>query len=389
MENIVIAGFARTAIGKYMGIFKNVAIDILGSKILDEVIKKENINKNDITDVITGIVLQAGAGQNIARQIAINSNLNNETICYNVNFVCGSSMKAIDIACMTLKLKKSKMIAVIGIENMSLAPYLISKDEENIDKTNFKDSVVYDGLTDFKTKKKMGELVENLKYKYHITREDVDKLAYMSQKKVINAYNNNHFEKEILPIEIDGTIYFKDEYPRFNIEYEKLTKLKPAFVENGITTAGNSSGINDGASVLILTTKKYAIENNLKIYAEILDLEEVGIEPEDMAEAPIYSTDKILKNNNLKINDLDSIEITEAFAIQVLSFLKYFNLKYDDVNSNGGSISLGHPIGSNGTRIVVSLLNNMIEKNSKLGLATLCIGGGNGMSILLKRENYE
>lgn len=389
MENIVIAGFARTAIGKYMGIFKNVAIDILGSKILDEVIKKENIDKKDITDVITGVVLQAGGGQNIARKIAINSKLNNETICYNVNFVCGSSMKAIDIACMTLKLKKSKMIAVIGVENMSLSPYLLNKNFETFDKSLLVDSAMYDGLTDYKTNKKMGELVESLKYTYDITREDVDKLAYMSQKKVIKAYENKHFEKEILPIEIDGTIYFKDEYPRFDIDYEKLSKLKPAFLENGITTAGNSSGINDGASVLILTTKKYALENNLNIYAEIVDLDEVGIEPENMAIAPIYSTEKILKNNKLKIHDIDNIEITEAFSIQVLSFLKHFNLKYEDVNENGGSISLGHPIGANGTRIVVSLLNNMIEKNSKLGLATLCIGGGNGMSILLKREQNE
>lgn len=385
MKKIVVVGFGRSAIGKFGGSLKNTNLSVISSKILNKVLDKFKIKKEYIDELIIGNVLSAGLGQNISRQIAINSNLKNETISYTVNYVCGSSLKALELGMNSLLLNKSNLIVVGGIENMSNSPYLInSRFSKNLGNFEMKDELLIDGLIDAKHNIHMGEIAENLAKKYNFSFEELNQIAFDSQQKSIIAHNNNYFDEIIKIDEIEN-----DEGIRFDTNLEKLSKLKGAFIKNGVVTAGNSSTINDGVAFVVITTYKFAKENNLDILFELVDIENIGVDPLDMAIAPIYSTEKILKKHNLKISDIDKIELNEAFASQVLAFLRHFNLNYKDINDFGGAISLGHPIGASGIRILTTLFTILNRSNKNLGLASLCIGGGFAMTAIVRRYENE
>ena len=352
---IAIIKAKRSAIGKYNGMYKDTKIIELGSELIKSLIKDIKID-----EVIIGNVLSSGHGQNIARQIAINSGIDVDIPAYTINMVCGSSLKAIWSASQSIISGDNKIVLAGGIEKMT--------DSQNM---------IIDGLTDAFSNNHMGITAENICEKYNITRKELDDFAYLSQQRAKNAIINNIFSDEIYDDKID-------EYPRLNLEREKLDELKPVFKENGKITAGNSSGINDGASFLILSDINYAKEMNYDVLAYIKGFSSSGCDPQYMGIAPIYSTKKLLKKFNLSVDDIDLFEINEAFSAVVLAFSKELNVPLEKININGGGISLGHPIGTSGARILTTLIYNLKRNKLKRGIATLCIGGGQGISVLIE-----
>lgn len=387
----------RSAIGSYLGTLKDVSPGPLAGIIIKDLTKQ--IDKNIIDEVIVGNILSAGHSQGIGRQASIYGGLDESVVAYSLNMLCGSGMKAVINAVCEIKSSQKDIIIAGGVENMSQSPYLVSHTSRSglrLGDSRLIDSIVNDALTDAFEGFHMGITAENIAKKYNISREEQDKYAISSQEKAIKADNLNLFQDEISPISIDtkkGEICFnKDEYINKNTSLEKLSKLRPAFKKDGTVTAGNASGINDGASFTLLASE-YAVEKyNLNPLFEIVDTSQVGINPAFMGLAPAYAISKLLDKHHLHFNDIDLYEINEAFAAQCLGvheiLKEKYNLSSDEINKktnvNGSAIALGHPVGASGNRIIVTLIYEMLRRKSRYGIASLCIGGGMGTAILLK-----
>jgi acetyl-CoA C-acetyltransferase len=391
MIEVVIVSAVRTPIGNFGGMFKNTSAVELGSVILKESLQKISLNPNEIDEVILGNVLGAGLGQNVARQVSIKAGIPKEVPAFTINKVCGSGLKSLVLAAQSIALGDNEIVVAGGTENMSQAPYLLPNMRfgKRMGNCTVIDSVLSDGLMDAFDDIHMGITAENIAEKYKLTREEQDQLALNSQKRAKEAIINHKFDAEIIPVKIkqrngkEITVN-QDEFPRFDTSKEKLSNLKSSFKELGTVTAGNSSGINDGAAILILMSKEKADSLGIKPLATIISYASCGVDPKIMGTGPIFSTKKALEKANISIKDIDLIESNEAFAAQALSVIKNLGLDMDIVNVNGGAIALGHPIGASGGRIMVSLVHEMVKRKSKLGLATLCIGGGQGISMIIR-----
>ncbi len=386
INEIVILGATRTPIGTYKGSLKHVKADQLGSIVIKEVINKANINKNDIDEVIMGQVLTSATGQNPARQAAINSGLSNLIPAYLVNQVCGSGLRSVISGFQTIKLSEAKYIICGGQENMSAAPHALAyRDEKELSEDKLIDTMINDGLMDAFNDYHMGVTAENIADKFKISRQEQDEFALKSQIKAETSANENRFKDEIVKVDLDKYFLDKDEYPRKNLTIKDLEKLKTVFRENGTVTPGNSSGLNDGAAAVVLSTLDEAKKKSLRPLVKIISWSSVGVEPSLMGLGPINAVRAALKKANWKIDDVDLFEINEAFAAQSIAVIKELNIDEKKVNVNGGAIALGHPIGASGTRILVTLIHEMVRENKSKGCATLCIGGGMGIAICIEK----
>lgn len=399
MEKVFIVGAKRSPIGSFLGTLKNVHPAELGSTVLKATLEESKICAKDIDEVIIGNVLPAGLGQGIARQISINSGFPVEVPAYSLNMVCGSGMKTVMNGFTSIKAGIFHSIVAGGVENMSKAPFITPgsiRQGNKLGSVNSEDHIILDALTDVFNNYHMGITAENIADKYSISREDQDVFAFTSQERAINAIDTGKFEKEIVPIVIKGrkeTITFdKDEYPNRKTTKEILGKLRTAFKKDGTVTAGNSSGINDGASMIVLASEKKVNELSLEPLAEIISIGQGGVDPSLMGLGPVPAIRVALKNANLELKDMDLIELNEAFASQSLGVIEELSLEHkvttdwikEITNVNGGAIALGHPVGVSGNRIIVTLIHEMKKRNSKYGLASLCIGGGMGTAIIIK-----
>jgi len=391
MEEVVIVSAVRTPITAFNGSFANTSAVELGRNVVEEALKRINLDANQVDEVIFGNVLQAGLGQNPARQISINAKIPNSVPAYTVNKVCGSGLKAIHLAAQSIMLGEADVVIAGGTENMSQAPFLLPNSRWGMRMGNQDviDTIIHDGLTDAFTDQHMGLTAEILVEKFNMTRQELDEYALLSQSRAEKAIKSNRFEDEIVPVKItskgkESTVE-QDEHPRFGLTIENLSRLKPVFKEGGTVTAGNSSGINDGAAALILMSKEKALNLGLPILAKLVAVASAGVEPELMRVGPIPSTKKALEKAKWSIDDIDLIEINESFAAQTLAVVKELKLDMNKVNVNGGAIALGHPIGASGARILVSLIHEMIKQDKNKGLATLCIGGGQGITMLIEK----
>ena len=392
MDNnkVVITSAYRTAIGSYGKSLKNTNSFDLGSRVIQTSIENLKLKKTDIDEIIMGQVLTGGLGQNPARQAAIKSGIPKEVPAYIVNQVCGSGIRSIASGYQSIKAGDAKVIIAGGQENMSLAPHAIHlRDGKKLGDTELIDTMIKDGLWDAFNGYHMGVTAENVAEKFQITREDQDKFALQSQKKAIEAQKGKKFNDEIVNYKVKSKkseINFnKDEHPREEINLETLARLKPAFKKNGTVTAGNASGINDGAAVVTLMTSEEAEKKKIKKLVSIKSWASCGVDPALMGTGPIPSSKKALELAGWEIKDVDLFEINEAFAAQSLAVLKTLSIPEEKVNVNGGAIALGHPIGASGTRILVTLIHEMIKRDVKKGLATLCIGGGMGIAMCVER----
>ena len=385
-NEVVIISAARTPIGSYKGSLKDIKADQLGSIVIKEVINRSKISKEDINEVIIGQVLTAGMGQNPARQAAINSGLSKSIPAHLVNQVCGSGLRSVISGYQTLMLDEGKYIICGGQENMSLAPHsLFYRDEKILSADKLTDTMIYDGLIDAFNNYHMGVTAENIAEKYKISRQEQDKFALKSQIKAQISLEQKKFNNEIVKVNLNGHFLDEDEHPRKNIKIDDLKHLKTVFRENGTVTPGNASGINDGAAALILTTLEEAKKKSLSPIAKIKSWSSVGVEPSLMGLGPIEAVRKALKKANWKIDDVDLFEINEAFAAQSIAVIKELNIDEKKVNVNGGAIALGHPIGASGTRILVTLIYEMLRQNKSKGCASLCIGGGMGIAVCIEK----
>ncbi len=385
-EDIVITSAFRTPIGSFQGSLKNHTATDLGTIVIKKCMEHSNLKSFDVDTVILGQVLQAGCGQNPARQAAINAGIDNDKTATTINQVCGSGLAAITLGFNSIKLGDSNIIIAGGQESMTNSPHYVKfRMDKNISEENLKDTMLIDGLIDAYNDYHMGVTAENVAEKYQITRNDQDNFALNSQKKAIKAIKENKFKEEIVPIKLkDQKIFEKDEYPRSDTNLEKLSNLKTVFKDNGTVTAGNASGLNDGAAALTLMNFKTSINKNLKPIAKIVSWAQSGVDPKLMGTGPIPASNLALKKAGWGINDLDLIESNEAFAAQSLAVIKELGLNNEIVNVNGGAIALGHPIGASGSRILVTLIHEMQKRKLKKGLATLCIGGGMGISMCIE-----
>ena len=392
MDNnkIVITSALRTAIGSFGQSLKNISSSDLGSKVIQTSIEKIKIKKNEIDEVIMGQVLTGGLGQNPARQAAIKSGVSKEVPAYIVNQVCGSGIRSVASGFQSIKSNDSKIIVAGGQENMSLAPHALHlRNEKKLGDAKLIDTMIKDGLWDVFNDYHMGVTAENVAEKFQITREEQDKFALKSQEKAIKAQKENKFKDEIVSLKIKSkkaeVDFNKDEHPREGINLETLSRLKPVFKKNGTVTAGNSSGINDGAAAVVLMSNEEAINRNLNSLVSIKSWASCGVDPALMGTGPIPSSKKALELAGWSVKDVDLFEVNEAFAAQSIAVLKSLSIPEEKVNVNGGAIALGHPIGASGTRILVSLIHEMIKRDVKKGLATLCIGGGMGIAMCVER----
>jgi len=382
-KKVVITSALRTPIGSFNGSLKDMQAHDLGSIVIKEVIKKSNLKSNDIDDLIMGQVLSAGVGQNPARQAAIKAGLPVKKPACVVNQVCGSGLRSIAIGYQSIISNDSKIVLSGGQESMTNAPHTIHfRNNEKLDESKLIDTMIKDGLWDAFNGYHMGMTAENVAEKWQITRKDQDNFALSSQVKTEKAQKEGNFKNEII-----STKNLKiDEHPRNKMTIERLEKLKPSFKKSGTVTPGNASGINDGAAAVILMEEKEAEKRGLKPLARIITWATCGVDPSLMGSGPIPASKKALEKAKWKISDLDLIESNEAFAAQSLAVIKDLKIPKEKVNVNGGAIALGHPIGASGTRILVTLLHEMVKRDSKKGLATLCIGGGIGIAMCLERN---
>lgn len=392
MREVVIVSAVRTPIGAYGGKFKDVSAVNLGTTAVKEAMKRANIDPSTVDEVIFGNVLQAGLGQNVARQVSVNSGIPISVPSFTVNKVCGSGLKTVALAAQSIMCGDSDIVVAGGTENMSQAPYLLKSARwgQRMGDGVIEDYMVKDGLWDIFNDYHMGITAENIVEEYSLSREEQDKLATESQNRAEKAITAGRFKEEIVPVEVpqrkkDPIIVDTDEFPRFGATVEGMGKLRPAFKKDGTVTAGSSSGINDGAAALILMSKEKADELGITPLATLASYASAGVDPRIMGTGPIPATKKALEKANMKVEDLELIEANEAFAAQALSVIKDLNLNTDIVNVNGGAIALGHPIGASGARILVTLLHEMEKRDNKNGLATLCIGGGQGIAVVVKR----
>ncbi len=391
MREAVIVSGARTAIGKFGGSLAGIPVVDLGAIVIKEALKRANIAPEQVDEVLMGNVLQAGLGQNPARQSAVKAGIPVEVTSATINMVCGSGLRTVAMAAQAIMTGDAEIVVAGGMENMSRAPYLLNEARFGYRMNDGKivDSMVYDGLTDVFNQYHMGITAENVAERYGITREEQDEFALRSQKLAEAAITSGRFNDEIVPVLIPqkkgDPIEFKtDEHYRPGTTLEALSKLKPAFKPDGTVTAGNASGINDGAAAVVVMSKDKAKELGITPLATIKSYAYAGVDPSVMGLGPIYSTRKALDKAGLKIEDIDLIEANEAFAAQALAVAKELKFNMNKVNVNGGAIALGHPIGASGARILVTLLYEMKKRGSHLGLATLCIGGGMGISMIIE-----
>lgn len=392
MRDVVIVSAVRTPIGSFGGSLSKLSAIDLGVIAAKEAIKRAGITTEEVNEVLIGNVLGAGLGQNVARQIAVKSGVPVEVPSMTLNKLCGSGLRAITLAAQEIMLGDAEVILCGGTESMSNAPYIIptARFGQRMGDGKLIDTMINDGLTDALNNYHMGITAENLAEQYSLTREDQDLYATKSQNKAEEAQKSGKFDEEIVKVEIpqrkgNPIIFDKDEYIKTGVTFEKLNSLKPAFKKDGTVTAGNASGINDGAAMLIVMSKEKADKLGLKPLATIKGYGSAGVDPSVMGYGPVPATINALKKANWEIGEIDLVEANEAFAAQSLSVLRGLGLDGNKVNVNGGAIALGHPIGCSGARIVVSLLHEMKRRDSKKGLATLCIGGGMGTAILVER----
>ena len=385
-NDVVIVAAVRTPIGTYKGALKNLKADQLGSIVIKEVLKKSKFNQNEIDEVIMGQVLTAGGGQNPARQAAINAGIPVSKPAHIINQVCGSGLRAIISGYQSIKLGESTNVISGGQESMSMSPHSIFyRDEKKFSEDKLTDTMIKDGLTDAFNNYHMGVTAENVAKQFDISRAEQDEFALSSQKKTASAINNDKFDDELIKINQDGNILDKDEHPRLNLKLPDLEKLKTVFKENGTVTPGNSSGINDGAAALLLTTLEEAEKKSIKPLARIVSWASVGIDPALMGLGPIEAVRKAIKKAKWNLDEIDLIEINEAFAAQSIAVIRKLGIDKNKVNVNGGAIALGHPIGASGARILVTLIHEMKKQNKKKGCATLCIGGGMGIALCIEK----
>lgn len=392
MKNVVIASAARTAVGKFGGSLKGFSAVDLGTIAAKEAIKRAGIKPEDVEEVVLGNVLQAGLGQNPARQIAMHAGIPYTTPAMTINKVCGSGLRTVSLAAQMIKAGDVDIVLAGGAESMSNAPYLLPNMRfgARMNETKAIDSMINEGLWDAFNQYHMGITAENVSEKYGITREMQDKLAVESQNRAENAIKNGYFKDEIVPVEIKDrkgnvTIFDTDEFVRTGQTYEAASKLKPAFKKDGTVTAGNASGINDGAACLVVMSEEKANELGIKPLAKIVSYASAGVPPEIMGTGPIPSSKKAMEKAGLTVNDIDLVEANEAFAAQACACVGELGFDMSKVNVNGGAIAIGHPIGASGARILTTLLYEMKRRDVKKGLATLCIGGGMGTALIVER----
>ena len=391
-RDAVIVSAVRTAIGNFQGSLAGVSAPELGGIVLKEALARAGATAEHIDEVIMGNVLQAGLGQNPARQAAIKAGLPNTIASMTINKVCGSGLKSVMLAAQAIKAGDADAILAGGMENMSQAPYLLESARTGLRMGDSKvvDSMIRDGLWCAFDDTHMGITAENIAEQYGLTREEQDEFSAWSQQKAEQALAAERFRDEIVPVVIpqrkgDPIVFEKDEFPRAGTTAATLGKLRPAFKKDGTVTAGNASGINDGAAALLVMSREKAEELGLPILATITSYASAGLDPNVMGLGPIYATRKALERSGLTIDDIDLIEANEAFAAQSLAVGKDLNIPREKLNVNGGAIALGHPIGASGARVLVSLLHEMQKRDVKRGLATLCIGGGQGVALVVER----
>ncbi|MBD1134809.1 acetyl-CoA C-acetyltransferase [Pelagibacterales bacterium SAG-MED47] len=386
IKEVVIIEAVRTPIGTFMGSLRDLRPDQLGSIVISEVIKKSRFHNEEIDEVIMGQVLTAGCGQNPARQAAINSGIPVSKPAYLVNQVCGSGLRAVISGYQSIKLGELTNVISGGQENMSSAPHSIFyRHEKKILKEKLLDTMISDGLIDAFNNYHMGVTAENIAKKFSINRQQQDEFAFNSQKKTKIALKSKRFNSELITINNNNSILDKDEHPRSEIRLADLQKLKSAFKKNGTVTPGNSSGINDGAAALLLTTLHEAEKRSIEPLAKIVSWASVGVDPSLMGLGPIEAVREAVKKAKWDLNEVDLFEINEAFAAQSIAVINQLNIDKEKVNVNGGAIALGHPIGASGARILVTLIHEMKKQNKKKGCATLCIGGGMGIALCVEK----
>lgn len=392
MRKVVIASAARTPIGKFGGSFRSLSAVDLGVVAAKEAIKRAKIDPSMIDEVIIGNVISAGLGQNVARQVSVGAGVPIEVPAMTINLVCNSGLRAVSMAAQMIACGDNEIVLCGGCESMTNAPYIDPNERWGKgmnDSTHF-DSIIHDGLQDVFYDIHAGVTAENIAEQYGISREEQDRLALESQLRAEKALKENKFDEEIVPVVVplsDGEtiVVEKDEYPRANSSLERLAKLPAPFKKGGTVTAGNSSGLNDGAAAIVVMSKEKADELGIEYLAEIVAYGTAGVDPRIMGTGPIPAVQKALKKANWSVEELDLVEANEAFAAQVLAVARELKLKPEITNVNGGSIALGHPLGSSGARILTTLLYEMKRRNAKKGLATLCAGGGLGTAVLVER----
>ncbi|MCM3692928.1 acetyl-CoA C-acetyltransferase [Neobacillus niacini] len=388
---VVIVSAVRTALGNFNGSLKNVSAPELGATVIKGALEQAGLKPDQVDEVILGNVLQAGLGQNPARQAAIGAGIPESVSSMTINKVCGSGLKAVHLATQAILAGDAEIVVAGGMENMSQAPYLIKNAREGFKMGDQKiiDTLTSDGLTCVFNKYHMGLTAENLADKYSITREEQDQFSALSQEKAVNAIEAGKFKDEIIPVVIpqrkgDPIVFDTDEYPKKGTTAEKLAGLRPAFKKEGSVTAGNASGINDGAAVLVVMSRKKADELGIKPLVVIKGNASAGVDPSIMGIGPVPAVKKVLEKTSISMEELELIEANEAFAAQSLAVDRELHFNKEILNVNGGAIALGHPIGASGARILVTLIHEMKRRSAKKGLATLCIGGGQGVATIVE-----
>lgn len=398
MSKVFIIDAKRTALGTFGGTLKNEPASKLGAHVLKEMISINNLNPNNIDETIIGNILGAGQGMGPGRQVAIYAGIPVESPAYTINMICGSGMKAVMIGATDIMSEQADLVVAGGIENMSMAPYLINSNNRfgsKMGNQTIIDHMINDSLTDVFNQYHMGVTAENIAQRYNISREEQDEFAYTSQLRANQAIENGRFKDEIIPYKIKtrkGEVVFDtDEHLRLT-SVEKLGMLRPAFKKDGTVTAGNSSGINDGASIMILASEEAVEKYNLKPIAEIIAFSQAGVDPAFMGLGPVPAIKKVMEKTGLSLDDISLFELNEAFASQSLGVIKELSDYYkkdknwfmERTNLNGGAIALGHPVGASGNRIIVTLIHEMLKQKKEYGLASLCIGGGMGTAIVIR-----
>lgn len=389
-KEIVLAGACRTALGKFGGTLMGVPAAELGAIVIKEALRRAGVKPTDVDEVLMGNVLQAGLGQSPARQAAVKAGIPVEVPALTLNNVCGSGLKCVNMAAALIEAGEAEVVVAGGMENMSAAPYLLpsARFGYRMNDGALVDSMVRDGLWDAFNDYHMGITAENVAEKYGITREMQDAFATASQNKCEAAQKEGKFDEEIVPVPIKvkkETVEFKvDEYPRQGVTVESISKLRPAFKNDGTVTAANASGINDGAAAIVVMSAKKAKELGVKPLARLVSSASAGVDPAVMGVGPVFATKKALEKAKLNIDNLDLIEANEAFAAQCVAVANELKLPAEKVNVNGGAIALGHPVGASGCRILVTLLYELKRRNAKYGLATLCVGGGMGVATIVE-----
>lgn len=391
MREVVIVSAARTPIGSFNGSLSGVSAVDLGVVAVKEAIKRAGITPDMVDETVLGCILQAGQGQGVARQVAVKAGVPVEKPAFTVNMICGSGLRTVQIAAQEIMTGEHDIVVAGGTENMSAAPYLLKNARTGYRMGNGElvDSMIFDSLTDIFNNYHMGVTAENLAEKYNITREEQDQFSAASQNKTEAAMKEGKFKAEIVPVVIPSkkgdVVVDTDEFPRAGVTVESLAKLRPAFKKDGTVTAGNASGINDGAAAIVVMAAEKAKALGLKPLAKIVGYGSAGVDPSIMGIGPVPAVKKALERAKLKLEDMDLIEANEAFAAQSLAVAKELKFDMSKVNVNGGAIALGHPVGASGARILTTLLYEMERRNSRYGLATLCIGGGMGTALVVER----